>query len=478
MKVEFNEPLSIRTSRGLVKDIHDPVSSVREPNIEYRTMLDLISRDTDLSTACEIFVDFATYRGYDFIRGTLEQRKKLRVLFKTKLDYDRIQSNVFRSLFYYGDCFVEMRKQDSPVPNELHVLETTEMRIKYDIHGKVEGYVQRPFNLSGLTEEQIIEKEKTEGIPFNPDEVIHFRLMPLGSSIYSYSPLEPASTAISTKLYSQNYLMNIFINMPPRYLLHLAGASERSRNVIKNELQSTKTNYKKPILVTNSENPQSSAILAKVDPMYDKELLDVMRYLRMEVLKVTRVPLSWVEESAGDNRGITESQQRPFDVRIAAVHRNVIEPQLNNVFLPALGYKTKGDGAESRVEVRYNEISRKGETEILQSAGLLRDMGLKPKAMIKYLDERGIVGFDENDFDEQQLRKNMELNPSRQRMDKSNSDMTQNRNEKGVSDKGGAKLQSKGVEMRSPRYIVDNEVQIPEEENPKSKDFNTFPYIY
>ena len=52
-----------------------------------------------------------------------------------------------------------MRKKDSAKPNELFPLETTEMRIIYNQHGVVTGYVQRQFNTSNLTEEQIEDRK-------------------------------------------------------------------------------------------------------------------------------------------------------------------------------------------------------------------------------------------------------------------------------------------------------------------------------
>ena len=234
--------------------------------------------------------------------------------------------------------------------------------------------------------------------------------------------------------------MNIFMNMPPRYVAHLAGIGKTEFASAKKEFQAAKTNYKRTIAFSRSNDPQSKLNLTKIDPPYDKDLLEVMRYLRNEVLKVTRVPRSWVEESASENRGVTEAEQRPFDVRIQAIHRNILEPDVNRKLLPVIGHFKKGKEAKSRTVFRFNEISRKGEMEILQNTGLLRDMGLKPEAMVRYLDERGILGLDPDDFEEQQLNKNMELNPSRQRMNKSTQDMTQNRNERGVSDESGKKM--------------------------------------
>ncbi len=453
MRLEYIEPeVNIRTSRGLVKDIIDSASSVREPLTEYKVMLDLIHQDPVLARAFDIIVDFSTYNGYDFIGGAVKTRNKLRDLFYSKLNYNQVQTNIMYGLCYYGDQFLELRKENSIVPNELWPLETTEMRIQYDSHGKVERYWQRPFSMSGLTPVEIAEKEQSHGIPFDPDEVIHFRMKWIGSQVYSYNPTTPASTAIATKLYAQNYLMKIFMNMPPRYHMHLAGIGKQQFNEAKREFQSAKTNYSKAIAMTRSSDPQSRPTITKIEPPYDQTLLDVMKYLRNEVLTITGVPRSWVQESANENRGITEAEQRPFDVRIKAIHRNVIEPPINNKLLPLLGYSRVPSGTENKLMLRYNEISVKGETEILQNAGLLRDMGLKPKALVRYLDEKGIVGLDPTDFDETQLRKNMELNPSRERMDKNKEDMTSELDEKGVSKEGEAKIKEQDMSTRFMKY--------------------------
>ena len=67
-------------------------------------------------------------------------------------------------------------------------------------------------------------------------------------------------------------------------------------------------------------------------------------------------------------------------------------------------------------------------------------MGLKPKALVNYLDRRGILGIDPTDFEKTQIKKDMELNDSRQRMNQGMEDMTQNRNEAGVSDSSAIKM--------------------------------------
>ena len=138
------ESISIRESQGIVKDLYDPVMKIREPLSEYKVMLDLVRRDPTLARAFDIIVDFATHRGVDFIRGSKKTRDRLRKLFDD-LNFKQVLPNLIYSLLYYGDAFLELRRNNSKTTNELWVLETTEMRIVHDEHGKVLGYVQRPF---------------------------------------------------------------------------------------------------------------------------------------------------------------------------------------------------------------------------------------------------------------------------------------------------------------------------------------------
>ena len=462
MHFNFNEPnrerypeIGMRASLGFVKNIYDPIVRVREPLSDYQTMLALMRRDNDLVTASDIITDFSTYRGYDFIRGNRDQRDKLRDKFED-LNWLPVDKNLKQSCFWYGDAFLEQRDLDNKGKvDELHPLETTEMRIAFDKHGELDpqkAYVQRPFRLTGLTKDQILDKELSQGVWFSEDQVIHFRAKWVGSQVYSYNPLESATTAISTKLYASNYLMNIFINMPPSYLIHLAGAGEKQRKELKADIQQGKTNYKKNILISSSSDPSSKIQVEKIESPLDPNLQIVQKWLKREVLKVTRVPMSWVEESASENRGITESQQRPFDVKIISLQRDPFEVQINRKLLPALGFKTKGTGAESKVRFKYNTTSFKEEAEILQNAGLLRDMGLKPKSLVNYLDNRGILGLDPDDFEEEQSQKNVELNPSRQRMDKNTQDMTNKLDSQGVSKQGEQKAKEVSMRTNFGRY--------------------------
>jgi len=242
--------------------------------------------------------------------------------------------------------------------------------------------------------------------------------------------------------------MNLFRNMPPRYVAHLAGISKKDHESAKQEFRSTKTNYSKTIAFSRSSDPASKLQIQKIDAPYDKELIEIIEWLSSEMLKVTRVPRTWVEKAGTENRGIGENINQPFEVYIQSIHRSILEPIINRRLIPAvLGKEDSSDKEKSlskgvgkqKVSMRFNEVTRKGEKEILMNAGLLRDMGLKQEALVRYLDERGILGLDPNDFEEEQIAKNIDLNPSRARENKSTDKMADKLDSTGVSKNGEKK---------------------------------------
>ena len=468
------ETIEIRESKGLVKDIYDPAIAIRQPVSEYQVMLNLIHRSDTLATAYNILVDFLTYRGWDFIRGNKAQRDELRQIF-TDLNFRQALPNICYQLLYYGDCFLEKRKNNSAKVNELWPLETTEMRIIFDEHGKVHGYVQRNFSLNGMTEDQILAKEKkvipledggdgkqTYGVFWAKDEIIHFRMKWIGSQVYSYNPNEPIAQVAATSLYAGNYLMNIFINMPPRYVAHLSGISQSDHNKAKTEFQSAKTNYKKTIAFTRSSDPNSKLSLEKIEPPYDAELMAIMKYLDAKLLKITRVPKTWVEGADTENRGVGESLMLPFEACIKSIHRNILEPQINSDLLSDLGYYKKGKESESYVEFKFNEPSLKAETDILANAASLQAMGLKSEALVRYLDFNGILGLDPEDFEDLRAMemfsgtfgkgfskdgegKVQDTESSRRPMNPRMESMTQNRDSAGTSKESAKRMKLPGA---------------------------------
>ena len=217
---------------------------------------------------------------------------------------------------------------------------------------------------------------------------------------------------------------------------------EELNNLIKN---------KKTILVASIKNIPASQFQEIVKKLRGKAIVKVPKknliFMALdnsgkEVVKITRVPRTWVEGEDTENRGVGESINLPFEMMIHNIHRTIIEPQINNHLLDDVKKRKKGKSPLRQIQIRFNEISRKGEMEILQNAGLIMNFGAKPEALVSFLDERGILGFDPTDFDVDRLTKDPESNESRKRMNKSTDNMTQNRNEAGVSDESGKKMKA------------------------------------
>src|SRR3990167_10428177 len=132
--------LQERSSQGIVKDFYssasDPSSSFNPPPYLYKTLMDMVMADPILFTAVNLTVDLVTYRGYSFIGKNERAIKEAYDLFENKLDFDQVIDNITWQLITYGDAFLEIRWNKSKTEvMELHPLETSEMRIKFDEHG-------------------------------------------------------------------------------------------------------------------------------------------------------------------------------------------------------------------------------------------------------------------------------------------------------------------------------------------------------
>ena len=348
----------IRESRGFVRDEafsgRSSVDKVHDPPNNY-DLIDLMWRsDPVINTAFQCTVDMITRNGFDLITDSDDKarnksdRKKL---FK-KLDdmnFTEVQDNFIRSWLIFGDAFIELRDMDNDgKPDELWTLETTEMRIAYDEHGTVLGYVQRPFNLTGLSTQEIVRKEDSLGIWFTPEEIIHLRLTWHGSSVYSQTPLEPIARSWSAKANALTYLDKILVNLPPELYIHLKGANRQQKEQFMELLYRRRSQA--GLIPVSYGGEQSGLQIETINFDFNNGIFRVLEYLREEVLMVTRVPPVWVGmvDRNGANARNSEAQVFSFETRVIKL-QSMLENYYNKHLLPKLGF----DGWK----LKYNPVS-------------------------------------------------------------------------------------------------------------------------
>ncbi len=464
MDVHIYRPfIDMRSSRGFIKsDFNSATANGNtpvSPPVNYNLLDRMVRNDEVISTAFDTTVDMVTRNGQDFIPLSDDKTRNKSTLNKIKsklfrLNWEEVQDNLIYCMLYYGDAFLELRRKKkgsktSPV-EELHMLETTEMRIVYDPHGEVTAYVQRPFSIAGLSKKDIFKKERESGVWFKPWEVIHYTMKKVGAKVYSETPLEPVSRLWTMKLAGHNYIEKLLWNLPPEVMVHLSKANKTQRDEFMSMLQRRKQN---PGYIPVSYGDADSGIDVQTIPFDAGErILKVLEYARESVLMITRVPPVWVGlvNRDGANRGNSEAQVFSFETRIRK-----LQQRLNNKnsleLLPALGF--------DKWLYSYNPVTSKSEKEVIENIAVLHSLNVKPEALVKYAKRNGLTDFEPDDFEKPDLdmmggfggdnqTATNKTAPSRKGEDKRTDSMTNNRGRTGGSEAGAKKTDEKNKKQR------------------------------
>jgi len=397
--------------------------------------MEMFLTDPIISTAIDTIVDVTTRNGFRIMpkRGVKKSPKQIQKAndkLVAELNLDEALDPLIYALMIYGSTYLEKRKNNGSEIDELFSLEASEMAIKYDIHGKILGYVQKSS------------AEGKSNISFDTDEVIYIPLKKIGSRVESYEPLEPIAQTFAISMYAHNYLKNVFLNLPPKYLYTLSGGAPEQRKKLIRQIRLAKRDSTVDI-VTQIQRDNALKV-ETLQPNFDDSLLKILEYAREQVLLVTRVPPVWVGlvNKDGANRGNSEAQIFSFDTRIKKIQQK-IEGAFDKDLLPDIGLKD--------YNFKFNALSSKNEKQTIENARQFKDMMMDDESVITYLEDNGVRLREGVFFKEAeeaagpigQGPKDKDLMPSRVREDKATDNMKSNVGQTGISEEGTRKLESK-----------------------------------
>lgn len=427
--------LEERSSKGIVKDyytrfkpeISPKNKSFKELPFIEQTLMSMVKADPILFSAVELTVDTATSKGYDFLGENSREIKRARKLFNDKLDFDQIISNILFQIQIYGNAYLEVRWNESKTEViELHALESSEMKIEFNENGDILYYLQK-----------VAGKGKEHWPTFDLDEVIHFRMYNIGSSVYSHAPFEAITRSYANRVYANDYLMKIFLNMPPKMIYFLKNASEKQRELFFENLIRAKQDYRIDVV---AQGEAFDSKLAEVS--FDNGLMQVLDYLRKEVLMITRVPPHWIGLLDGANRGIGENVVIPFKTKITKLQQKIAS-QINHELMPKLKL--------SNLEFKWNAVSLMDDKEIIANMAQLKAIQYDSETITEYGRERGLDLNEDAEIEQflpptggPQIQDDSA--PSRQRANPAEN-MNNKIDEQGVSKEGAKKLEQKQVKV-------------------------------
>jgi hypothetical protein len=412
-----------RASKGFVKDqagVNEPSETTSIQN--YRLFLDMVHNDPLITAAFDTIVDISSHASYDFVplKDNVSKSKEAKEFlrkFNFELDGKDIIDNLTYSMLYYGDAYLELRRgEKTKQVKELWPLETTEMGIKFNDHGKIEQFVQET---NGVKKDDWV-----------PKDVVFFRLKWIGSKVNSYNSLEAVAKDYTTSVNASNYLQKMFLTIPPKIIYGLKNANKTQRTAFVDNLVASKNNPNIDLVVMGEIE------IKKLFLEFDPNLVNLLNYIRSQVLTITRVPAFLLSVNEGGTaRGDSEAKLFSFEARIRKLQQK-IEQGINQHLLPEMGIKD--------IEFRFNPFSLKDEKTILENAERMFNLGVSKERVAEFLSARGIT-VTAKEIDTTNIKKDKELNPSRRREDVKTDDMTSNIDQKGVSDE----REDKSVEMRS-----------------------------
>lgn len=417
--------MQVRSSKGYVKDetgAKDTNGKAESREHLMEVYLDMFLNDPIISTAIDTTVDVVTRNGFRLIpkEGKEKSEKEIHEAnskLTDELDLDQVLDSLIYSLLIYGSAYLEKRRDGTETIKELFSLEATEMAIKYNTKGKILGYVQK----------------SSKDIPFRTDEIIYIPLKKIGSKVESYEPLEPIARTFALSVYAHNYLKDVFLNLPPKYLYVIQGSSPETRKKLIQQIRFAK---KDPTIdIVTQVQRDSTLKVETMQPSFDESLLKILEYAREQVLLVTRVPPVWVGlvNQDGANRGNSEAQIFSYETRVRKIQQK-IESAFDKQLLPALKL--------SDFKFKFNTISLKNEKEVMDNARQMKDMGMDGETVIDYLRKNGVNLREGAEFEEKEEKeeepmtegiKNKDLMPSRKREDRAVDSMKSKLDRTGVS---------------------------------------------
>jgi hypothetical protein len=431
----------LRSSAGYVKDYYalggfkDPKNAPNPTKRELDDYLSIYQKDAIVSGAIDTTGE-ETVRNKGYFLGSKSAIEKATKLFK-KLDfYARTETHV-KTQHIYGDSFIELVPGDNGEPvAEMHNLETTEMHIDYNIHGDIISYTQKPFDLTP-TGRVKFDKDLFQTWSKKSDNVRFFPLKQLGSQVRSYPPLAPAIRSLISREYGHFFLETTFKNFKPQ------------------TIYSTDNNISGPQVealvagIRAADKDPSKKILSigpldvKNTGMYDfkKDIVDILNYLRQEVLTVTKVPGIYVGITDGSNRGVAEFEANAFQSHLLRLQRDV--EKIAEWIL---------EKANIKAEFKMRPPSIKSQTDIIDQAKKLRDMGYGDEVITPFLHDNGIDVPMDAKFEEANTV-SMDDQPSRQSGDKGVTEGKFKLDENGRSDTGKDKQADQDSKLRSSNLL-------------------------
>ena len=348
-----------RASRGFIKSWYDDGQpTLDKPNLD--TVIEVFRNEPTVKAAIRSLVDEIIKNNY-IIKASPTLKKAIEKELNDKYRFKQLLRKLVYNSMLYQNVFIEIVYKNNQ-PQEMHILETSQMEIYSDKHGEVSHYVQNKGD---------------EHVTFSTEECIHISLDNVTSMLWGEVDMKTLYKTVALKNEIENFLVRQFKYNKFRDAYSIKNANDAQVKDFINQLKEGR-DYPDRELVIDGDIEKIAG--RQIDDL--NTLVELLNYTRQQILTLLRVPPIIAGIPDNSNRSNSEVQARKaFDGRVLSIQRDISEEITNELF-PKLGWKL--------AEFMFAPIDKRAEKDDIEIIKVLADMGLDDESLLQLIRDTGI----------------------------------------------------------------------------------------
>jgi len=311
--------------------------------VSYKLIWKAYQEEPIIRACVDITVDAIVGDGWVIEGDTELHVKKVEKLFKAA-DFQKFLQDTVTSLIIYGDAYAEIVRNGSGTVQYFRPVDAATVRIDYDEHGDTLKFIQRVLH---------------RRVDFYPDEMIHFSINNTGGRVYGNTPIQSVVYTIQTKMSAYNFNAEYFRrNGLPRSIYTTKNLSQEQVNRMATTLRSATPQT--DILLNAGAGEVTHVLVAPSNQ--DMQFVELMNFLRQEIIAATGVPPIFLGITEGSNRSNSQTQMESWDRKKKKL-RLMIQDIVNLKLLTTANFgfddvKFKFNDENSRELLKYAQMAQ------------------------------------------------------------------------------------------------------------------------
>ena len=311
--------------------------------VNYKMLWNAYLSEPIVRACVDITVDAIIGDGYT-IHGDSELHvKRVKNTFK-KANFQKFLQDTVTSLVIYGDAYSELVRDRGGLVEFFRPVDASTVRIDYDEHGFVLKFIQRVLH---------------RRVDFYPDEMIHMTINNVGGRVYGLSSLQSIIFTLQAKMAATQFNTEYFRrNGLPRSLYMVKNLSKEQNDRAVAELR--KATPQTDVWLNVGAGEIQHQIVSPNNQ--DMQFIELMNFLRQEIIAATGVPPIFLGITEGSNRANAQTQMESWD-RKKKKMRLIIQDIINMSLLTTANFgfddvQFEFNDENSRERLKYTQMAQ------------------------------------------------------------------------------------------------------------------------